>query len=128
MEQRAVIRFFTLKGLKAKAIHAELESVYGGEALALPTVKKWRKRFQEGRRDLFDDPRSGRPLTCDLDQAIHSVLEERPFTSCKVLCWHFRIGKATCLPILHDTLGLKKIPSSLGSTHSVVQPKDRQSV
>jgi hypothetical protein len=40
MEQRAVIRFFTPKGLKAKAIDAELESVYGGEALALPTVKK----------------------------------------------------------------------------------------
>jgi hypothetical protein len=27
--------------MKAKAIHAELESVYGPEALALPTVKKW---------------------------------------------------------------------------------------
>jgi hypothetical protein len=40
MKQRVVIRFFKPKGLKAKAIHAELESVYGGEALALPTVKK----------------------------------------------------------------------------------------
>jgi transposase len=66
MEQRAVIHFFTPKSLKAKAIHAELESVYECEALTLPTVKKWRRRFQEGRRDLFDDSRSGRPLTYDL--------------------------------------------------------------
>jgi hypothetical protein len=31
MEQRTVIRFFTLKGLQARAIHTELESVYGPE-------------------------------------------------------------------------------------------------
>jgi hypothetical protein len=35
-----MIRFFTLKGLKANNIHTELELVYGPEALALPTVKK----------------------------------------------------------------------------------------
>jgi hypothetical protein len=34
---------FTLKWLKAKEIQAELESVYEPEALALSTVKKWRK-------------------------------------------------------------------------------------
>jgi hypothetical protein len=45
MEQRDVIRFFALAGLKAKAIHTELESVYGPEALALPTVKKWWRRI-----------------------------------------------------------------------------------
>jgi transposase len=120
MEQRAVIRFFTLKGLKARPIQLELASVYGLDALALPTVKKWRRRFQQGRTDLFDDPRSGRPLTHDLGEAIRSVLEERPFTSCKVLCRHFRVGKATCLRILHDTLGLKKfhlrwVPHALSS-------------
>jgi transposase len=95
MEQRAVIRFFTVKGLKSRDIHAELMSVYGGNALAIAPVKKWRKRFREGRTDVFDDPRGGHPITQDLAEAIRSVLTERPFTSCKVLCRHFRIGKAT---------------------------------
>jgi hypothetical protein len=36
-----MIRFFTLKGLKVRAIQTEFESVYGPEALALPTAKKW---------------------------------------------------------------------------------------
>jgi hypothetical protein len=108
MEQRAVIRFFILKGIKAKEIRAELESVYGSEALALSTMKKWRKCFQEGRTDLIDDRRPGRPVTHDLAEAIQSILAERPFLSCKVLCWHPRIGKATCLPILHNDLGLTK--------------------
>jgi hypothetical protein len=57
MEQRAVIRFFTLKGLKAKEIRAEPESVYGTEALTLSTLKKWGKRFHKGRTDLIDDRR-----------------------------------------------------------------------
>jgi hypothetical protein len=78
------------------------------DALALSTVKKWHKHFSEGRRDLFDDTRSGRPLILDLSEAIHSVPEEPPFTSCKVLCRHFRIRPATCLRILHGSFGLKK--------------------
>jgi transposase len=108
MEQRAVIRFFTLKGLKVKEIRAELESVYCPEALALSTVKKWRKRFQEGRTNLIDGRRPGRPVTHDLAEAIQSMLAERPFLSWKVLCRHLGIGKATCLRILHNDLGLRK--------------------
>jgi hypothetical protein len=95
MEQH-FIRFFALKGLNAKAIEAELVSVYGLNALVLVTVKDKRKRFQEGRPELFEDPRSDRPLPHDLGAAIRSMLDERPFGSCKALCRHFPIGKATC--------------------------------
>jgi hypothetical protein len=108
MEQRAVIHFFTLKGWPSRAIAAELESVYAADALALPTVKKWRKLFAQRRTSLCDDPRSGLPLTNDPAESIASMLKERPFLSCKVLCRHFRIAKANCLRIFHDDLGLKK--------------------
>jgi hypothetical protein len=40
VEQRAVIRFVTLKGPKARAIHTKLGSAYGLETIALLTVKK----------------------------------------------------------------------------------------
>jgi transposase len=86
MEQRAVIPFFTLKGLKARAIHTTFESVYGPEALARPTVKKWRGRSHQGETDLFDSPRSGRPMMNNLMRAIGSMLEEGPFGSCKLFC------------------------------------------
>jgi hypothetical protein len=39
MEQQAVIRFLTLKGLHAVAIVAELRCVYKEDALALATAK-----------------------------------------------------------------------------------------
>jgi hypothetical protein len=62
MEQRTVIHFFMLNGLKAGAIHTELESVYGTGALAPPTLKKWWGRFYQGRTDLFDEPRVRKPI------------------------------------------------------------------
>ena len=120
MEQRAVIRFLTLKGLHAGAIVAELRCVYKEDALALATVKKWRKRFVEGRTSLCDNPRSERSLSNDLAEAIASMLREKPFASCKALCLQFRIVKTTCLRILHDNLGMKKfnlrwVPHALNS-------------
>jgi transposase len=108
MEQRAVIRFLTFKGLHAGTIVAELRYVYKEDALALATVKKWCKRFVDGRTSLCSNPRSGRPLSNDLAEAIASMLKEKPFASCKVLCRHFRIAETTCLRILHDNLAMKK--------------------
>jgi hypothetical protein len=116
-----------VQSLKARAIYTELESVYGPEALPLPTVKKWRRRFHHGRLNLFDDPRSGRPLMNGLAGVIGSMLEERPFSSWKVPCCHFPIGK-TCLRIHHDKLGLKKFHLSWVSHASVFQPARRIAV
>jgi transposase len=103
-----------------KSIVAELRCVYKEDALALATVKKWCKRFVEGKTSLCDDPRSGRPLSNDLAEAIASILREKPFASCKVLCRHFRIAQTTCLRILHDNLGMKRfnlrwVPHALNS-------------
>jgi hypothetical protein len=80
--------------MKARTIHTELESVYGPQALARPAVKKLLRPFHHGRTDLLGDPRSGGPLTNDLAGATGSMLEERPFNSCKALCRHFRIEMA----------------------------------
>jgi hypothetical protein len=103
-----VIRFFTLKGLKARGIHTELESVYGPEALALLTVKKWRGRFHQGRTDLLDDPMSGMPLTNDIAKTIGPRTLRKAHQFMQVLCRHFRTGKVPCLRILHDKFGLNK--------------------
>jgi hypothetical protein len=83
MERPAMIRFFTVKRLIASETHTELKSLCGPEALALRTVKKCGRRFQQERMNLFDDPKSGRPLTNAFAEAIDSVFEERPFSSWK---------------------------------------------
>jgi hypothetical protein len=42
-------------------------------------VKKRNERFRKSRTDLFDDSMGGTPLLHDLNEAIHSMLTERPF-------------------------------------------------
>jgi hypothetical protein len=78
LEWRVIIRFFTLKRVKARAIHTELDSVHSPEALVLSTVRKCRRRLHQRRTNLFDDLRSGSSLTNDIAGAIHVILEERP--------------------------------------------------
>jgi hypothetical protein len=107
MQQRAVIRFLTLKSLRASAIAAEPKLVYETEVFAFSTVKKWRKRFAEGRTWPYDDPRCDRHLVNDLTETISLMLKEKSYLSCKVLCRHFGIAKGTYLQTFHDRLGMK---------------------
>jgi hypothetical protein len=78
MEQRAVIRFFTVNGFYACVVAAELQPVYETEALALPPVKKGAQVLRDWRTSLWDDPSSGRPLASDLIEIIASMLKKKP--------------------------------------------------
>jgi hypothetical protein len=49
MEQRAVVRFFTLKDFSPKDIQAELASAYMDDVLFSRTFYKWHKRLERGR-------------------------------------------------------------------------------
>jgi hypothetical protein len=108
MEQRAVIRFLTFKGLDVQQIHSEHVSLYHKEALTLPTIYKWSARFLVGRTNLSDDPRSGMPQNSDLATGIFAMLERPPLLLCRLIARHFRMAKTTCLRILREDLGLKK--------------------
>ena len=50
LEQRAIIKYLTRKGLSGKRIHAALEEAFQANAMQLRTVQEWRKRFAEGRQ------------------------------------------------------------------------------
>ena len=44
-------------------IHDELCPVFGDEARSFRTVVKWSQYFREGREEINDEKRSGRPIT-----------------------------------------------------------------
>jgi transposase len=128
LEQRAVSCCLTLKNLSVPKVATKLQGVYGTDALKYSTVSKWRLRFQDGSDDLFDLARSGRPSHNDLVAPIQPLLQQCPFISCNALCRKLKIGKETCLRVLHDDLHLEKfnlcyVPHSLEADQkrSVVQ-------
>jgi transposase len=52
-----------------------LQTVYGDEALSRSSESEWFKRFKDGREDLQDNPRSGRPSTSRNADIIANVRE-----------------------------------------------------
>jgi hypothetical protein len=108
MKQGAAVRFLILKRSSAKGVWADLEGVYGLEALCLSPVRKWRNGFANGRIALEDDPRSGRPPQNDLSESIRALIETSPFLLCKPMCQKLRMAKKTCLHVLHKSLGFRK--------------------
>ncbi|CAF0991750.1 unnamed protein product [Rotaria sordida] len=49
--------------IKPIVIHNELRTVFGDEAPPLRTVQRWSKWFREGREEVEDEERPGRPIT-----------------------------------------------------------------
>ena len=52
---------------------ASLTEAYGDATVSRTTVFKWHKAFTEGRENVEDDPRSGRPVSSTNDQNVEVV-------------------------------------------------------
>jgi len=60
-EMRFVIRFLNAKNMTPAEIHRKLCDVYGEHAMSSSMVRRRVRLFNEGRKNVHDDPRSGRP-------------------------------------------------------------------
>ncbi|XP_018403797.1 PREDICTED: putative uncharacterized protein FLJ37770 [Cyphomyrmex costatus] len=72
-EQRINIKFLAKLGKNGREIFECLKQVYGDNSLKEPTVNKWLKRFREGREDVKDDQRSGRPSTSTSEENVERI-------------------------------------------------------
>ena len=63
IEYRSYIKTSTILGKSPTEITKDLKVAHGSQAPKYRTVAKWTKLFREGRDDLEDDTRSGRPRT-----------------------------------------------------------------
>ena len=63
IEQCYAIKFCVKLNKSATDTFASLTKVYGDATLLRTMVFKWHKAFKEGRENVEDDPRSGRPIS-----------------------------------------------------------------
>ena len=59
IEQRANIKFCFKLGKTFTETHQMMKKVYGDDCLSRSHIHEWFKRFEEGRKALVDDERSG---------------------------------------------------------------------
>ena len=74
IEQWYVIKFCVKLNKSATKTIASLTEAYGDATLSRTMVFKWHKAFKEGRENVEDDPRSGRPISSTNDQNVEVVL------------------------------------------------------
>ena len=72
-EHRAIIKFFTRKGLNTTEISNELNNVYKDSAPSYRTVANWMIEFKNPERDFEDAPQMGRPTTITIQGNIEAV-------------------------------------------------------
>jgi hypothetical protein len=76
--EMSVIRFFNARNIKLADIHRQLCEVYGEHAMSDSMVRRWMRHFNEGRKNVHDDPRSGQPSVVneDLIRAVKEKIQE----------------------------------------------------
>ena len=75
-------------------------------------VCRWYARFRDGRENVKDDARSGRPSTARTDENVESVrhlLTEDRRTTLQMIADRLNIGKETVRRIVTEDLGKRKI-------------------
>jgi len=75
MDQRICIKFCYKNGIKCSNVVEMLNIAFGESAMSKTRVYEWYKRFQEGREDVEDDERLGRPSTSTTDENVEKVKE-----------------------------------------------------
>ena len=112
IEHRAVIKFFTRKGLNAIEISKELDNVYKNSALSYRTVAKWVAEFKDLERAFEDAPRIAYPSTVTADENIEAVerivIRDRQI-SVPSLAEELAIPKTTIHEIMNNHIGMKKV-------------------
>ena len=86
-ELRGVIRFLQAENVRPSEIHRRLVAVYGEHVMNAASVRKLCTMFRNGRKDVHDAERSGRPsvITDTLKQKVNRIIRKnRDFTISEV--------------------------------------------
>jgi len=109
---RFYIKVRTALNIQARIIHDELYSVYGDQAPFLTTVKRWSKLFREGREEIEDESRPGRPITETTSENIEEIrllINDDPYLTIEELQEQTDLSYGTVHRIITDHLNLRKV-------------------
>jgi len=123
-EIRSVIRFLNARNVLPSEIHHQICQVYGDNAMSDGTVRKWVRLFNEGRENVHDEARSGRPylLNDDLVRKINErVRDDRRFIISDLSLNFPQISRA----LLHDIVSshlCRRLPHSVRRVYKILCP------
>jgi transposase len=110
-------------------IHRQLCEVYGEYAMSDSMIRRWARHFNEGRENVHDDPRSGRPSVVNegLVNAVKEKIQEKRRFTISSLSLHFpQISRSLLHEIVSDKFNYRKlclrwVPKMLMDEHKMKQ-------
>ncbi|KAG5332407.1 SETMR methyltransferase, partial [Acromyrmex charruanus] len=112
MDQRICIKFCVKNKIKCANAFRMLTVTYGEATLDRSNVYRWYKMFSEGREDVNDEERAGRPSTSTTDENIDEVkkivLANRRITVREV-AEDLNISIGSCHSIFTNDLGMRRV-------------------
>lgn len=112
IEKRMNIKFLVKLGKSSHEINEMMRAVYKENAPKKTTLFKWIKRFSDGREDVNDDARPGRPSSSCFDENIERVrrmvFSDRRLTI-RMIADNLYLQKSSVHSILRNHLGLRKL-------------------
>lgn len=126
-ELRVNVKFLVKLGWGKQQIIDAITKVYGDDFVSSRTIYRWIARFENGREDVQDDHRSGRPSTSVNEQnvdAVHLLVEEDRRITLDEIAMTLDISHGSVEEILHDHLHLSKlsarwVPKALREDHKI---------
>ncbi|CAF4927845.1 unnamed protein product [Rotaria sp. Silwood1] len=109
---RFYIKVRTVLNVQARVIYEELHSVFADETSPLRTVGRWAKWFREGREEVEDEARPGRPVTETTTENIEQIrrlIDDDPYSTIEELQEQTGLSYSTTQRIISDHLQLRKI-------------------
>jgi len=113
-EQRMNIKFCVKLGKTQTETNEMLKIAYGDKCLSRTQVFEWHRRFKEGRDDVDDNQRSGRPiesLTVGNIEKVAEFVKSSKKSSVKFMEMELGIPQTIVYRILTEKLGLRKVNS-----------------
>jgi len=111
-EQRVIIRFLHLRGMKPIEIHQQLSETCNDGFMDVKNVRSWARQFTEGRTSCENKPKEPPPRTSRSEDMIarveQMVMEDRRLTVRQIAA-NAGISVGSVDTILHDDLKLRKV-------------------
>ena len=130
LEQRYAIKFCFKLGKTASETHEMIKRAYGDDAMGRSSVFEWHKLFREGREQVEDDQRSGRPSTNKSDEnllKVKNLLNSDRRLSVRMMSELLNLPKTTVHEIVTANLGsiLRDSAWKTANTRNTNRPRPR---
>jgi len=124
-EQRCGIKFCVKLGESATVTCENLQRAYGEHSLSRVRVFRWHKSFSEGREQVEDEPRAGRPSTAKTDnvERVRSLVRSDRRLTLRMIRSELNLNRFSVHQILTQDLDMRKVCAKMVPKNLMTQQK-----